>query len=69
MDQLKTEIFLLNIRYYQMRISEDEVRRYDDSSEINREIRDVLIKALNINRQLFDDQNKVVEKLIEDIKK
>jgi hypothetical protein len=32
-DELKIAIFNLNIRYYQMRIAEDAVRRYDDNND------------------------------------
>ena len=64
MDEIKFAILNLNIRYYQMRIAEDTVRRYDDSNDSDKKIRKVLIEALRMNEKLFDEQNEKVEKLL-----
>lgn len=53
-----------NIRYYQMRIVQDQLHRYDNTNDDNNEIRKVLIKSVKINAKRFDEQDKKVNKLI-----
>ena len=69
-DELTVAILNLNIRYYQMRIAEDTVRQYDNKHRvIDQEIRDILIKGLREDEKLYYEQNKLVEDLINNIKK
>lgn len=64
-NELTIAIHNLCIRYYQMRITENDVRRYDDTNVgYNKEVRDVLIKAFKINEKLYDEQYELVQKLI-----
>jgi len=67
--EIKIAIFTLNIRYYQMRIVQDQLHRYDNTNDENDKVRKVLIKSLKINEELFDEQDKKVNKLIMKIKR
>lgn len=67
---LTMHIHNLCIRYYQLRVSEDTLRRYDDesliSNQYNKEVREILFKGVQINDQLYNEQYELVEKLIDE---
>lgn len=72
-DELRIQMHNLCIRYHMMIEAENAIRRYDDNcvklpKSFNKEVRDVLIKGFKINEKLYDEQYRLVEKLIDNKK-
>ena len=68
-DQLKAEIFILNLKYHDMRIAEMSVREYDynHNDKDSQDIRRLLIKVLENKGKLYDEQNDKIEKIINEL--
>ena len=65
-DELTMAIMNLNIRYYQMRMSENTVRLFDERQKNNerKNARAALVECLELDQKLYDEQYEIVENLI-----
>jgi hypothetical protein len=59
MDNTMKEIISLCIRYHEMYMTERAVRNCDDMNSY-----EILVRAYELNKQIFDEQYKKVENLI-----
>lgn len=63
-DELRLQIHSLCVSYYQMKISENEVNRFDDGYR-GLSSREFLVKCFETNEKLYNDQLQVVDDLIQ----